>query len=321
MPFDERRHQVCGQVQRGRSGGHGQAPQVQPGVGCARAKPGQALVAAGVPIGCGSAGVHALATQAAAGGLHGRAGTAQAQVQGVGPGIVHPATGVERQRLAAPGLQAAQRVGLAAFKAQRGLGRGHGQHFEADFGEHPELPPTARHEARDVVPGHVLHHLAAKVQVLAQAVDHAHAQHVVAHTARTGARRAREAGGHHAAHGAAAGKAWGLEGQVLALLRKHLLQLGQRRARAHGHHQLGGFVVDDAVVGARVQQLAQRQAAHALFGAPAANAQRGLARVGGAHLVDEGLQGLVHGGEWYAPGPRRAWPARAPGHEFSAQGG
>jgi hypothetical protein len=85
-------------------------------------KPGQALVAAGVPVGGGPGVVLALAAQCAAGRLHRCHRAAQAQVQGADAGIFDPAAGIERQGLAAPVVEAAQRLGLVAFELQGGFG-------------------------------------------------------------------------------------------------------------------------------------------------------------------------------------------------------
>ena len=207
---------------------------------------------------------------------------------------MHPAAGVQRQGLAAPGVQLAQGVGLVAFKAQRGLGRGHGQHLEAHFCEQAQRAPRTRHEARDVVPGHVLHHLPTKGERLCLAVDEAHAQHIVAHRAHAGARGARQACRHHAAHGGAGGKVRRLKGQALALGGQCGLQLGQGCARAGGDDQLAGLVAGDARQRARVQHVAAQRTAMEVFGAPAPDAQGSLVGNGGAHALGDLGKGLVH---------------------------
>jgi hypothetical protein len=197
-------------------------------IGSALLEPGQAQIAAGAPVGGDGIVVQPLATQAQRGGLHGGAGAAQAQIQRALAVFFQPVAGIERQ-LAAPVIEPVQRLRLAAaIKAQRGLGRSHGQDLEADLGDQAQRAPAARHQARDVVAGHILHDLAAVAQQLALAVDHLQAQHKVAHCAHAGTRRAGQACGDHAAHGAVGAQVRRLESQALALAGQCCLQLGQR---------------------------------------------------------------------------------------------
>ena len=187
MPVDEWADGIGGQLQRGRGRGHGQAPQAV--VGSTLLKPGQAQVATGAPVCCNGLGIQALSAQAQAGGLYGGTGTAQTQIQRAAAAFfLQPVTGVQRQRLAAPLVEPLQRLLLAAVvKAQRGLGRGHRQHLEADLGNQAQRAPAACHQARDVIARHVLHDLAAIAQHFALAVDHLQPQYKVAHGTHIGA--------------------------------------------------------------------------------------------------------------------------------------
>ena len=171
---------------------------------------------------------------------------AQAQVQGLEAGVIDPAAGVQRQRPAAPVVQAAQGLGLAQLELERGLRRRDRQHLQADLDDQAQRAEGAGHQARHVIARHVLHDLAAEGQQLAAAVDHGEPQHEVAHGADAGARRAAQARGDHAAHRRAAGEVRRLERQALAALGQHGFQLGQRRAGAHGDHQLARLVAGDA---------------------------------------------------------------------------
>ena len=175
----------------------------------------------------------------------------------------------------------------AAIKAQRGLGRSHGQDLEADLGDQAQRAPAARHQARDVIAGHILHDLAAVAQQLALAVDHLQAQHKVTYCAHAGTRRAGQACGDHAAHGAGGAEVRRLESQALALAGQCCLQLGQRRAGANGHHQLAGLVADDTAERARGQRLALQTQAVEVLAAAAADAQRGLVTGSGANALAE----------------------------------
>ena len=182
-----------------------------------------------------------------------------------------------------------QRLLLAAVgKAQRGFGHRMGQHLEADFGDQPQRAPTACHQPRYVISGHVFHDLAAIAQHLALAVDHLQPQHKVAHGPHIGAGGAGQARSHHAAHGAVRAKVRWLERQALALGGQRGFQLGQRCACQHGDDQLAGFVADDASERAGVQQLALQLQAIEVLAATAANAQRGLVMGGGANALAEG---------------------------------
>ena len=298
MPLDQL---GFGQVQRRCRRWQAQAPECE--VRRGRLEEGQPLVAAGVPSGLGRGQLHAglFAQQLRATGPHGGLGTAQAQVQLAFAVFCLPAAGVERQRLAAPALQAIKRLRLRQLEAQRGVGGRHGQHLERHLGDQTERAECAHHQARDVVAGHVFHHLATKLQPLALAIDEVHAQHIVAQAAHAGARRSAQPAGDHAADagiGAARpGQARRLKGQVLALRRQRGLDLGQWRTGSGSKHQLARFVTQDAAQRRRRQHLAVQPLAVKILAAQAPDTQR-LARLGGgAHAFGQALRGVfqVHG--------------------------
>jgi len=138
--------------------------------------------------------------------------------------------------------------------------------------------------------------LTAKAEVLAAAVDELYAQHVVAHTANTGARWPAQAGGHHTAAGAVGvAKARWLKGQALAFFSQCGFELGQWRAGTHGDHQFAGLVANDALVRCGVEQLALQRFAIKVFAAAAANAQWGALCRSSLNVINEVLQGGVHG--------------------------
>ena len=175
---------------------------------------------------------------------------------------------------------------------QGGFGRCLGQHFQRHIGDHTQGTHAAGHDPRHVVASDVFHHLATKGQPLAKAVEHLHAQHMVAHTADIGPGRTRQTASHHAADSgkalSVAQKMRRLKRQALALPVEHRFQLGQRRARTHGDHQFAGLVADDAAVGAGVQHIgAGRGFAIKRFAVAALDAQRLLA---GSRLADERLE-------------------------------
>ena len=252
------------------------------------------LVTAGLPVRLGGGQVQPLAAHLAAGGLHCGHGAAQAHIECGHTTVVHPAAGVQRQGLAAPAVQVGQGLGLRQLEAQRGLGRGHGQHLEADFGDAAKRAPGARQQARHVVAGHVLHHLAAEAQCKPLPIEHGGAQHEVTHGPHLGPRRAAEAGRHHAAHGATWRQPGRLERQALALRSQGGLQLRQRRAAAGGDHQFTGLIGGNAAVASGVQRLALQLLAVKILGASAQDTQGPALGGGGADLVGKGVKGCIH---------------------------
>ena len=99
-------------------------------------------------------------------------------------------------------LQQRERFGRLAVEAQRRLGRGARQHLERDLDDHAEHAERAGEQARDVVAGDVLHHLAAEVQQLAACRSAAWRRaRGRAPSRRARARRPGEPGGDHAADG------------------------------------------------------------------------------------------------------------------------
>ena len=291
MPLDQRAHGACGQRQHRRLGGHRQAPQRKLGPGQPVIEPGQTVVAARIPIRGDLGIVLSLPAQRLAGRLHRGLGAAQAQEQAALAAILYPAAGVERQRLSAPVVEPLQRLRLAALEAQRGLARCLRQHLEADFGDQAQCAPGAGHQPRDVVAGDILHHLAAKAQQLGAAVEKLHAQHIVAHRAHAGPRRAAQARGNHAADGRARGKMRRIERQALAVVGEQRLQLGQRSAGTRGHDQLAGLVADHAPQFAGVDDLPGQRSRMKVLAAAAAQAQRGLVGNGGAHALGDLAEG------------------------------
>ena len=241
------------------------------------------MITAGLPVARGLRGILQFAAHAAACSLHGGFRPPQAHVElaratfGIIISIVHPATGIQRQRLTAPGMQTLQGFALIEIEPQGRLGRRDGKHLETHLGDHPERAPRPRHETRQVIPGHVLHHLTTKAQQFALAIDDLDAQHIVTHRTHTGPRRPRQPGSHHAADSATHAEARRLERQTLAVLRQECLQLRQGRAGAHRHHQLAGLVIHDARKRTQIQPLGlaerRRGPTRKVLGATATNAQ------------------------------------------------
>ena len=87
-----------------------------------------------------------------------RAGEAHAQDAAV------PGRGRDRQRLAGPAIHGLERGRLAQLELQAELARGHRQDLERRFGDQAQRPEGAGGEAREVVAGDVLHHLAAEAE-------------------------------------------------------------------------------------------------------------------------------------------------------------
>ena len=279
LPFDVLRIR---EVQNGRGLRHRQAPQTS--IGCGRLEKSQALLATGAPVLCGFGIVHLLylCTQGhrvvvhlAQSRLHCGHRAAQTYKQIITDlfccRVAHPSTGVQGHWLSAPAVQQVQRIFLRQARThERGFSRSDGQHLEADFGDHTQGAPTARHEAADVIAGHVLHDLTAKGQVLAQAIDESGAQNIVSDRTHRGACGPTEARSDHAAHGRAASKMRGLKRQALALVGQRGLQLRQRCAATGRDHQLAGLVTHDAAVGSGVEYFTTESFARKVLAATAA---------------------------------------------------
>ena len=87
-------------------------------------------------------------------------------------------------------------------------------------------------------------------------VEDPHAQHEVAHRAGVGPARPGQARGDRAAERRARAEVRRLEREHLPGVGERALDVGERRAGARRHHELGRIVVDDAGVGRRVEHLA-----------------------------------------------------------------
>src|SRR5262249_53089527 len=156
------------------------------------------------------------------------------------------------------------------------LGRGQRQDLERRLGDEAQRPERARGEAREVVAGDVLHHLAAENQRAAAAVHQLHAENEVAQRPGRRAARPREAGGDAAAKRRLRPEVRRLEWQALMMTCEFVFDILEKRPATRGHDELGGLVVRDSGVGARVEELAARSVAVEVLAAAAAQSQRRL---------------------------------------------
>ena len=194
----------------------------------------------------------------------------QANHQHAGP----PGTRVQRQRLSVPDGELLQRLRLIDLEAQGRCRARHRQHLQRDLADDAQRAERSGENARDVVAGDVLHHLAAERQQLAAAVQQARAEQVVANAADGGARRSGQACGDHAADGRAAAEMRRLERQALSLLSERRFELIERGAAARGHDELGRLVARNARQAGHVERLALRRFAVEALRAAAANVER-----------------------------------------------
>ncbi|PMQ14640.1 hypothetical protein JaAD80_19830 [Janthinobacterium sp. AD80] len=198
-----------------------------------------------------------------------------------------PATGGNGQRLAGPFIEQAQGGNFRARQAQRRFAQRQGQHFQRHLQDQAQRAHGSRQQARDIVAGHVFHHLPAKGQAFAMAIHQHGAQHEVTHGARAGAARPGQGARHDTANGGARAEVRRLERQHLVARGQHRLDFGQRRAAAGRDHQLRRFIVDDARIRARIEHLACRRPAIPVLAAAAAQAQGGAGRAGRQDLLPE----------------------------------
>src|SRR5439155_1549692 len=112
------------------------------------------------------------------------------------------------------------------------------------------------------------------------AVDEPRAEHVIAQRASGRAPRPRYPGCDAPPEGRAGAEVRRLEREELPALGERGVQLGQQRAAARSHHQLGRLVADDARENARIENFAAQRIAVEVFRAAAAQPQRGAAARG-----------------------------------------
>ena len=192
-------------------------------------------------------------------------------------------------------MQQVQRCLLGQARThQRGFCRGHRQHLQADLGDQTQRTPTAGQEAADIVASHVFHDLPAKREVLAQPINEACAQHIVAHSASGGAGRTAQTCGHHAAYGRTRAEVRRLKRQALAFFGKRCFQFGQRRSATGRDHQLAGLVAHDATVGTRIEHITRQALTPKVFTPAAAQAHSAPKGSGGANGIDEGSEFSIH---------------------------
>src|SRR5687767_4508928 len=226
-----------------------------------------------------------LAAERRGGGAHAGFGARHAHEQLA----VVPRAGTDRQRLSGPAVEKLERARLRRLETARGLRRRRRRELERDLGDHAERAERAGHQARHVVAGDVLHHAAAEGERLAAPVEKLHAEHKVAQRAGACAAGAREASRDAAAERGGGAEMRRLERQALAVRLQCALKLGERRAAARRHDQLGRLVIDDAGVAARVEHLAARRVAVEILGAAAAQAQGAAERRSFANRLGEGF--------------------------------
>ena len=103
--------------------------------------------------------------------------------------VIHPGTGIQWQGLAAPLVQTCERLCLRQTSTlQCGLAWRDRQYLQRQLGDQPQLTHAASQQTRDVIASHVFHHLPAKCELLAFAVDHLGTQDEITHIAYIGAR-------------------------------------------------------------------------------------------------------------------------------------
>ena len=198
-PLDQRARPAARAARRSAAptGATARSPRSPRSRACARGEVLVGLFAQPGPEGARLGRVDALAAEPGRGRVDRRHRALQAQHQRAVP----PGAGVERQRLAGPGVELRDRRCLRHLEAQRGRRPRHRQHLQRDLADHAQRAQRAREQARHVVAGDVLHHLAAEAQQLAAPVEQRRAEHVVAHAADRRARRPGKARRDHAADG------------------------------------------------------------------------------------------------------------------------
>ena len=146
---------------------------------------------------------------------------------------VVPRTGAERQRLPGPAVHQLERARLRRLEhAASSRAPARGATLSETSAISPSVPSEPAMQARHVVTGDVLHHLAAEAEHLPAAVDQLYAEHEVAQRARACPPWARQAGGHAAADGRAGAEMRRFEGQHLLVCRERRFELAQAACRS-----------------------------------------------------------------------------------------
>jgi hypothetical protein len=169
-------------------------------------------------------------------------------------------------------------------QGERRLGLRRRQHFEGDVGDDGERAPGAGHQLGQIVTGHVLHHPPAGLPRLAAPRNGMDAEDMVARGARLDApwtgKICRQRAADRAHPGCAAEQrpiVQRLEGQLLVVLGKQRLDLGQWRAGPGRKHQFLRLVKRDARQPRQVERmLGLRRPADPALGAVAQDLQRGV---------------------------------------------
>ncbi len=160
----------------------------------------------------------------------------------------------DRQRLPAPLVHALHRLVGGELEHARGLGAGQRLALERDLEHDPQRAQRSGNEPRHVEAGDVFHDPAAKRQVVAAAVEQAHAQDEIAHRPGVRPPRSRQSGGDAAAERRRRAELRRLESEHLPGAAQRLDDRAERCAAARGDDELGRIVVDDAGVAERLER-------------------------------------------------------------------
>src|SRR5262249_43742004 len=181
-----------------------------------------------------------------------------------------------RKRLPRPEVHALERRRFAHLELERELARRRRQDLERDLRDQAQRAERARGKARDVVAGHVFHHLAAEAELPAAPVHQLHAEDEVAQRPGRSAARTRQAARHAAAERRFRPEVRRLEREALPVLLENFFQLGEERSAACRDDELGRLIAPYSRVAAGVEKLAARLVAVEVLAAAAAQAQRRL---------------------------------------------
>ena len=243
---------------------------------------GVGVIANTPPQGFGLGFVEGFPAQFAGGLKHPGLGTFEAQQQSA----IEIQLAADRQLSPGQPVHRADGFVLVLLEGQGSGQRGHGNHLQGDLEHRAEAAAAAAEQARDIVAGDILHHLAAEVQDLAVVAEQLHAEHMVADGAAEGPGGSAVADCHGAAEAGVVGITRKVRRQLLPALGQYLLDLAQRGAGAGAQGQFGGLVIDDAPVPRQLQALRLGKIAkQEIVAAGAMHGDGRLARDGVAQLL------------------------------------
>ena len=226
------------------------------------------------------------------GGLHGRFGAGEAQIDFA----IYPGSAGDGFGFLGAAVHVVNDI-VQSHVLYQGHGHGRfGHDFQADFGDGAQGAHGAGLQPGGVVAGHVFHYLAAEAQMLALAVEQADTQHLIPYRAGPGPRRAGKVARQGAAERGAITKPGRFEVQALAFFGQGGFDFRQRGTSTGGQYKFHRVVFNDSGVFTQLQGagICIGFAAHKGLGATAFDVEFLACLAGLKNLVFKRLRNITH---------------------------